>query len=89
MRLTCTTNLLTIPLPVGTVTLQRAFLHENGSSRCYPAETVQLVPGEPPENHIAQYHRGGSRAKVDREIGSAETRSQQAGEISHTRRLAR
>jgi hypothetical protein len=37
---------LTLPLPPGKITVQRAFLHKDGGSRSYPAETVQLGPGE-------------------------------------------
>jgi hypothetical protein len=37
---------LSLPLPVGKVTIQRAFLHEDGGSRSYPAETVRIGPGE-------------------------------------------
>jgi hypothetical protein len=37
---------LTLPLPVGKITIQRAFLHKDGSSRSYPAETVHIGPGD-------------------------------------------
>jgi beta-lactamase regulating signal transducer with metallopeptidase domain len=37
---------LTLPLPVGKITIQRAFLHKDGSSRSYPAETVYIGPGD-------------------------------------------
>jgi RNA polymerase sigma factor (sigma-70 family) len=36
---------LTLPLPAGKITIQRAFLHKDGSSRSYPAETVHIGPG--------------------------------------------
>jgi hypothetical protein len=32
-------------LPAGKITVQRAFLHDDGGSRDYPAETVRLGPG--------------------------------------------
>jgi beta-lactamase regulating signal transducer with metallopeptidase domain len=35
-----------LPLPAGKIAVQRAFLHEDGGSRSYPAETVQLGPGD-------------------------------------------
>jgi beta-lactamase regulating signal transducer with metallopeptidase domain len=37
---------LTLSLPAGQITVQRAFAHGDGSSRSYPAETVRLGPGE-------------------------------------------
>jgi hypothetical protein len=37
---------LTLPLPVGMITVLRAFPHDDGSSRSYPAETVRLGPGD-------------------------------------------
>jgi hypothetical protein len=37
---------LTLPLPVGKITIQRAFPHKDGSSRSYPAETVHIGPGD-------------------------------------------
>jgi RNA polymerase sigma factor (sigma-70 family) len=33
-------------LPAGRITVQRAFLQKDGGSRSYPAETVQIGPGE-------------------------------------------
>jgi hypothetical protein len=37
---------LTLPLPAGKITIQRAFLHKDGGSRSYPAETMQTGPGD-------------------------------------------
>jgi hypothetical protein len=36
---------LTLPLPAGKITIQRAFPH-NGGSPSYPAETVNIGPGD-------------------------------------------
>jgi RNA polymerase sigma factor (sigma-70 family) len=36
---------LTLPVPAGKTTVQRAFLQKDGSSRSYPAETVLIGPG--------------------------------------------
>jgi hypothetical protein len=36
---------LPLDLPPGVITVQRAFQQKDGSSRGYPAETVQIGPG--------------------------------------------
>jgi hypothetical protein len=37
---------LTLPLPAGKITIQRAFPHKDGGSLSYPAETVPIGPGD-------------------------------------------
>jgi RNA polymerase sigma factor (sigma-70 family) len=37
---------LTLPLPAGKITIQRAFPQKDGGSRSYPAETVHIAPGD-------------------------------------------
>ncbi len=37
---------LTLPLPAGKITIQRSFPHKDGSSQSYPAETINIGPGE-------------------------------------------
>lgn len=37
---------VTLLLPVGKTTIQRAFLHQDGGSRSYPVETLQIGPGD-------------------------------------------
>jgi beta-lactamase regulating signal transducer with metallopeptidase domain len=37
---------LTLPLPAGKITIQRSFPHKDGSSISYPAETVNIGPGD-------------------------------------------
>jgi beta-lactamase regulating signal transducer with metallopeptidase domain len=37
---------LTLSLPAGKITIQRSFPHKDGGSRSYPAETVDIGPGD-------------------------------------------